>query len=317
MTDIRKIFNIKYPIIQGGMANISDGAFAAAVSEAGSLGIIASGGLDGEQLREQIRIAQSLTDKPLAVNLMLMSEHVADFAQVVIDCGIKIVTTGAGNPGPFIPAFKEAGIKIFPVVATCAQAKRVARDGADGVIAEGTESGGHVGEMTTMALVPQVIAAVDIPVIAAGGIVSGEQMLAGLALGACGVQIGTALLVAKECPVHENYRQAIVKARDIDTVVTGRKAGAPVRIIKNSLAKEYLRLENEGVDRDTLEHFTLGAMRKAVIEGNTEQGSVMAGQSAGLIKQVQSISEILEQLWADCKAAQQKMAADQEGFFSN
>ena len=231
----------KYPIIQGGMANIATGEFAAAVSNAGGLGLVASGGMNAEQLREQIRICKSKTDKPFGVNLMLMNPDVDNIANMLIEEKVQFITTGASNPGKYMKGWKEMGAKVFPVVASVALAKVMVRSGADAVIAEGGESGGHVGDMTTLTLLPQVVAAVDVPVIAAGGIASGEQMAAALMLGACGVQIGTCLLVSEECPIHDNYKQTLIKSKDNATTVTGRSQGAPVRIIKNEMAREYLK----------------------------------------------------------------------------
>ena len=298
--DLRKIFGIKYPIIQGGMANISTAEFAAAVSEAGGLGIIASGGLTAEQLRTHIRRAQILTDKPFGVNIMLMHPEAEEIASIVVDEGVRILTTGAGNPGKYMEKWKQVGIIVYPVIPSVALARRMESLGADGVIAEGTESGGHVGELTTMALVPQVRAALKIPVVAAGGIASGAQMLAAYALGACGVQIGTALLVSEECPIHENYKNALLKAGDTDTAVTGRISGAPVRGLKNLMSREYLKREQAGASREELEVFTLGALRRAVLEGDVQNGSLMAGQVAGQLKEIRPLAVILEEMFSDC-----------------
>ncbi|MGI6012750.1 MAG: nitronate monooxygenase [Oscillospiraceae bacterium] len=295
---LNELLGTEFPFIQGGMANIANGTFAAAVANAGALGLIASGGLHGkEALREQIRICRSLTDKPFGVNLMLMSPDIDELAQVVIEEGVKVVTTGAGNPGKYIPAWKEAGIFVMPVVPAAVLAKRMVRSGADAVIAEGTESGGHVGEMTTMALVPQVIDAVDVPVVAAGGIADGRQLTAAFALGACGAQLGTCLLVSKECPIHENYKRALLKAKDSDTTVTGRSTGAPVRILKNKMTRKYLELEKQGASRDELEQITLGALRRAVFDGDTETGSLMAGQVAGQLHEIKPLRQIFEELY--------------------
>lgn len=294
------MFGIKYPIIQGGMANIATGEFAAAISNAGGLGLIGAGGMSAEDLRENIRKCKTLTDKPFGVNIMLMHPQADEMAQIVIEEGVKIVTTGAGNPGKYIPAWKEAGIFVMPVVASSLLAQRMERAGADAVIAEGTESGGHVGEMTTMALVPQVADAVNIPVIAAGGIADGRQLAAALALGAVGVQVGTCLLAAEECPIHEAYKQAVIASGDNGTMVTGRIAGTPVRILKNQMAREYVKNEKAGMDKMELEKFTLGALRKAVFDGDTKNGSLMAGQVAAQIKEVRPAAEILEGLVSDC-----------------
>ena len=300
---LNEMLGTKYPIIQGGMANIATGAFAAAASNAGALGLIAAGGLrSGEQLREQIRICRSLTDKPFGVNLMLMSRHIEEQAQVVAEEKVKVVTTGAGNPGKYMESWKNAGIIVIPVVAASILAKRLVRSGADAIIAEGTESGGHVGEMTTMALVPQVIDAVDVPVIAAGGIASGRQMAAAFALGACGVQVGTCLLASEECPIHDNYKQAVVKAGANDTTVTGRTGGAPVRVLKNKMAREYLRMEKQNLPLEEMEKLTLGSLRRAVFDGDLDTGSFMAGQVAGMVKQVRPLRAIFEDMMSGCQA---------------
>lgn len=299
MIKLQELLGTEFPIIQGGMANIATGAFAAACSNAGALGIIATGSLrSAEQLREQIAICRSRTDKPFGVNLMLMNPCADAFAQVIIDEKVPVVTTGAGNPGKYIPAWKEAGIIVIPVVAASILAKRLERAGADALIAEGTESGGHVGEMTTMALVPQVVDAVSIPVIAAGGIADRRQMAAALALGACGVQVGTCLLAAEECPIHDNYKQALLKAKDSDTTVTGRSVNAPVRVLKNKMSREYLRLEKAGATQEELEKTTLGGLRRAVFDGDMDTGSVMCGQVAGMLQEVRPLRAILEELCA-------------------
>ncbi len=303
---LNEMLGIKYPIIQGGMAQIATGEFAAAVSNAGALGIIASGGFGADQLRAEIRKARALTDKPFGVNIMLLHPELGEIVKIAAEERVSVVTTGAGDPSPYIPGLKKADITVFPVVASVALATRLARGGADAVIAEGTESGGHVGEATTMALVPQVCAAVDIPVIAAGGIASGRQLLAAFVLGAVGAQLGTLFLASDECPIHRNYKNALIDARDTSTVVTGRSAGAPVRIIKNRMAREYLKLERGGTGRDELEELTLGSLRRAVYEGDTATGSLMAGQVAGQIKSIRPLSEILDTLWRefeDAKAA--------------
>ena len=291
----------KYPIIQGGMANIATGDFAAAVSNAGGLGLVASGGMNAEALREQIRICKSKTDKPFGVNLMLMNPDVDNIAQMLIEEKVQFITTGAGNPGKYMKGWKEMGAKVFPVVASVALAKVMVRAGADAVIAEGGESGGHVGDMTTMTLLPQVVAAVDVPVIAAGGIASGEQMAAAMLLGACGVQVGTCLLVSEECPIHDNYKQALIKAKDNATTVTGRSQGAPVRILKNEMAREYLKLEAAGADRDQLEQITLGGLRRAVVDGDILRGSVMAGQVCGQLTAIRPVATILDELYVNAK----------------
>nr|WP_326126316.1 nitronate monooxygenase [uncultured Oscillibacter sp.] len=298
MKKLNEILGTEFPIIQGGMANIATGEFAAACSNAGALGMIATGGWDAERLRQEIRRARELTDRPFGVNLMLMNPCADEMAEVIVQEGVRVVTTGAGNPGRYIPAWKEAGIKVLPVVAAAVLAKRLERYGIDAVIAEGTESGGHVGEMTTMALVPQVIDAVSVPVVAAGGIAGGRQMAAAMALGACGVQVGTCLLASQECPIHENYKQAILRAGDSDTVVTGRSVGGPVRCLKNKMTREYLALEKRGATLEELETVTLGGLRRAVFDGDMDRGSVMAGQVAGMLHEIRPVREIFEELCA-------------------
>lgn len=298
---LNEFLGIKYPIIQGGMANIALGEFAAAVSNAGGLGLIASGGFDAERIREEIKKCRAKTDKPFGVNLMLMNPDVDNIAKMLVEEKVDVITTGAGSPEKYIDAWKEVGSKVIPVVASVALAKRMERMGADAVIAEGGESGGHVGEMTTMALVPMVVDAVEIPVIAAGGIADGRGIVAAMALGAIGVQIGTVLLASEECPIHENYKQAVVKAKDNQTAVTGRSAGAPVRVIKNNMTREYLKMENSGVERDELEKLTLGSLRRAVIDGDTKNGSLMAGQICGLVKEVKPVADILDAMYGEAK----------------
>lgn len=291
---INEMLNIEFPIIQGGMANIAIGEFAAAISNAGALGLIGAGGMDAETLREHIRICKSLTDKPFGVNIMLMNPEAEKMAEVVCEEQVAVVTTGAGNPGKYVSKWKEHGIKVFPVVSSVALAKRLASLGVDGLIAEGCEAGGHIGELTTMAIVPQVCDAVDIPVIAAGGIASGRQMAAAFILGASGVQVGTCLLASEECPIHQNYKEAIVKAKDNDTIVTGRIGGSPVRVLKNPMAREYVKREKEGADKMELEKYTLGSLRKAVVDGDTKYGSLMAGQVSGMVKEILPARQILE-----------------------
>lgn len=298
---INEILNTKYPFIQGGMANIATGEFAAAVSNAGGLGLIGAGGMSVEMLRENIRKCKSLTDKPFGVNLMLMHPQVDEMAQVIVEEGVKVVTTGAGNPAKYIPTWKEHNMIIMPVVSAVALARKMESLGVDAVIAEGTESGGHVGEMTTMTLVPQVIDAVSIPVIAAGGIADGRQLAAAFALGACGVQLGTCLLVSEECPIHEAYKEAVLKAKDNSTIVTGRIAGTPVRIIKNTMAREYVKQEKLGADKMELEKFTLGSLKRAVFEGDVTNGSLMAGQTAGQLKEIKPIEVIFEEMYEGYK----------------
>ena len=299
---LNEILGTKYPIIQGGMANIATGEFAAACSNAGALGLIGAGGMNADTLRQNIRRCKELTDKPFGVNIMLMHPQADEFAKIVVEEGVQVVTTGAGNPGKYVPMWKAAGIKVIPVVAAAVLAKHLEPLGIDAVIAEGTESGGHVGEMTTMALVPQVVDAVNVPVIAAGGIADGRQLAAALALGACGVQVGTCLLVSEECPIHENYKAALLKAKDSDTIVTGRSVGAPVRVLKNKMAREYLALEKRGATLDELEHVTLGGLRRAVFEGDMERGSVMAGQVAGMLHEIKPLRQIFEELYTGSQA---------------
>lgn len=293
---INELLNIEFPIIQGGMANISTGEFAAAVSNAGALGTIGAGGMNAETLRKNIREAKQLTSKPFAVNIMLMNPEADKMAEICVEEEVAVITTGAGNPGKYVETWKKAGIKVFPVVSSVALAVRLESSGVDGVIAEGCESGGHIGELTTMTIVPQVADAVKIPVIAAGGIASGRQMKAAFILGASGVQIGTTLLASEECPIHENYKKAIVKAKAGDTIVTGRNAGAPVRVLKNSMAREYVRLEKEGAPLMELEKFTLGSLRKAVVEGDVKSGSLMAGQVSGMVKEILPLRTIFERI---------------------
>ena len=298
MIKLHELLGTEFPIIQGGMANIATAEFAAACANAGALGVIAAGGMrDAEQLRLEIRRCRSLTDRPFGVNLMLMNPCADAMAQVIAQERVPVVTTGAGNPGKYIPQWKECGIKVFPVIANTVMAKRLSRYPVDGFIAEGGESGGHVGEMTTMALTPQVADAVDAPVIAAGGIADGRQAAAAFALGACGIQVGTCLLASLECPIHPRYKQAILDARDSDTTVTGRSVGAPVRVLKNRMVTEYLALERQGASREELEGITLGALRRAVYDGDVERGSLMAGQVAGMIHEIRPVRAIFEALF--------------------
>ena len=307
---LNELLGTEFPIIQGGMANIATGEFAAAVSNAGALGLIGAGGMDAESVRTHIRRCKELTDKPFGVNIMLMNPAAPEIAKVVVEEGVKLVTTGAGVPSPYIPAWKEAGIKVFPVIAATTLVRRLAPLGVDGFIAEGTESGGHVGELTTMALVPQVCDMTDLPVIAAGGIASGRQLAAAFALGACGAQVGTCLLVSEECPIHDNYKQALLKAKDSDTVVTGRSVNAPVRILKNQMSREYLSRERAGAGRDELEQYTLGSLRRAVFDGDTRTGSLMAGQVAGMLHEIRPLRTILEELCAGCDETIRALAAE-------
>ena len=292
-TRICDLLGIEYPIIQGGMAWVATHELAAAVSEAGGLGIIGAGGAPASWVREQIRQAKKATDKPFGVNLMLMNPEADQIAQIIAEEKVKVVTTGAGNPGKYIQMWKDAGVKVIPVVASVALAKLMERGGADAVIAEGMESGGHIGKATTMTLVPQVADAVEIPVIAAGGIGDGRGFAAAMMLGAEAVQMGTRFVTAKECTVHENYKQKIIKAKDIDSEVTGMANGHPIRVLRNQMTKAYLKMEKEGASLEELEKMTLGSLRKAVVEGDVTSGSVMAGQISGLIKKEESCKEII------------------------
>ena len=295
---ITELLNIKYPIIQGGMAWIADASLAVGVSEAGGLGIISGDG-PTEVVRAQIRKAKELTDKPFGVNVMLMQDNADEIAHLVCDEKVPVVTTGAGSPGKYIEMWKSHGIKVIPVVPSVAIAKRMEKFGADAVIAEGMESGGHIGQTTTMSLVPQVVDAVNIPVIAAGGIGDGRGIAASFMLGAVGVQMGTRFLVSNECNVHKNYKEKVLKAKDIETEVTGTSTSHPVRVLRNKLTREYIKIEKSNSNSEKLESLTRGALRKAVIEGDTENGSVMAGQIAGLVKKEQSCKEIIEELMTE------------------
>ncbi|MEF9940330.1 MAG: enoyl-[acyl-carrier-protein] reductase FabK [Clostridium sp.] len=295
-TRITELLGIKYPIIQGGMAWVAEHNLAAAVSEAGGLGLIGGANAPGEVIREEIRKTRQLTHKPFGVNVMLMSPHADDVARIVVEEGVKVVTTGAGNPGKYMEMWKNAGIKVIPVVASVALARMMERGGADAVVAEGMESGGHIGEQTTMTLVPQVVDAVSIPVIAAGGIADGRGMAAAFMLGAEAVQMGTRFVVAKESIVHPNYKERIIKAKDIDSTVTGRASGHPVRCLRNQMTREYIKLEQEGKSFEELEYLTLGTLRNAVMDGDTNGGTVMAGQIAGMIKKEQTCKEMMDEI---------------------
>ncbi|MBI4651776.1 enoyl-[acyl-carrier-protein] reductase FabK [Candidatus Desantisbacteria bacterium] len=295
-TEICDLFNIKYPVIQGGMAWISMHQLVAAVSNAGGLGIIASGFMDIELLRQEIRETRKLTSMPFGVNLMLMSTAIEEMVKVVIEEKIPVVTTGAGNPGKYLSLFKQAGIKVVPVVASVALARRMEKQGVDAIIAEGMESGGHIGESTTMTIVPQVVDAVKIPVIAAGGIADGRGLAAAFALGARGVQIGTRFAATSECPIHDNFKNAIIKADDRATCITGRSTGHPVRIIKNNLSRQFEKLEQENASAEALENLGKGRLRMAAREGNVNEGSVMCGQIAGLIKEILPVKDVMEKL---------------------
>ena len=304
-TRITELLGIEVPVVQGAMARIADASLAGAVSEAGGLGIIACGGAPLEWVEEQVRIARSMTDKPIGANVMLMDPNAGETAELLAKLRVDVITTGAGSPANYLPMWKDAGIKVVPVVASSALAARMERLGADAVVAEGTEAGGHIGELTTMALIPAVCDAVSIPVIAAGGIADGRQLLAAFALGACGAQVGTSLLVSEECPIHENYKKAIVAAKGSDTVVTGRIAGTPVRILKNAMAREYVAQEKAGADKMELERYTLGSLRRAVFDGDTKTGSLMAGQVAGQLTAIRPLRTIFEEM---CQGARERAA---------
>lgn len=297
--NICNLLNIEYPIFQGAMAWVSDSSLAAAVSNAGGLGIIAGASAPASYVREEIRKVKELTDKPFGVNIMLLSENAKELADIVVEEGVKVVTTGAGNPGKYMTKWKEAGIKVIPVVASVALAKRMERAGADAIIAEGCEAGGHIGKLTTMVLLPQVVDAVSIPVIGAGGIADGRGVAAAFMLGAKGIQVGTRFLVANECTIHDNYKEAVIKANDIDTVVTGRPTGHPVQVIKNKLAREYLNLEKQNAPIEVLEKLGKGGLRKAVKDGDIDGGSLMAGQISGLVSKRQSAKEIIEEMFQE------------------
>lgn len=300
-TRVTELLQIEYPIIQGGMAWVAEHHLAAAVSEAGGFGLIGAASAPPEIVREEIRKAKELTDKPFGVNIMLLNPNADEVAKIVVEEGIQAVTTGAGNPEKYMSMWKEAGVKVIPVVASVAMAKRMERYGADAVVAEGMEAGGHIGNQTTMALIPQIVDAVNIPVIAAGGIGDGRGIAASFMLGAEGVQMGTRFVVADESIVHENYKNRIVKAKDIDSVVTGQSTGHPVRCLRNQMTKEYIKKEQEGVPFEELERMTLGSLRKAVMDGDILNGTVMAGQIAGLVSKRQSCKEILQEIMGPAK----------------
>ena len=301
-TKLTRLLGIRHPIIQGGMAWIADASLASAVSNAGGLGIISAMNAGADWVREEIRKCRTLTDKPFGVNIMLMSPHVEEVAQMVAEEKVPVVTTGAGNPSRFVKLWKEAGIKILPVVASTALAKMVERAGVDAVIAEGGESGGHVGDLTTMALVPQVVDAVHIPVVAAGGIGDGRGMVAAFALGACGVQMGTRFLVADECTVSAEYKKKVLAAKDISTMVTGKRLGHPVRAIKNTYMNTYAKMEaNSNIPDEELEQFGVGSLRKAAKDGNADEGCFLAGQIAGMVKRAQPAKEIVDEIMAQAE----------------
>ncbi|MDO4298098.1 MAG: enoyl-[acyl-carrier-protein] reductase FabK [Lachnospiraceae bacterium] len=300
-TSLTELLGTEYPIIQGGMAWVAEHSLAAAVSNAGGLGIIAAANAPYEYVRDEIRKTRELTDRPFGVNIMLLSPYADEIARLAAEERVPVVTTGAGNPGTYMKQWKEAGIKVIPVVASVALAKMMQRGGADAVIAEGCESGGHIGEATTMVLVPQVADAVDIPVIAAGGIGDGRGLAAAMMLGASGVQMGTRFLVSKECVIHPNYKERVLKAKDIDTVVTGRSTGHPIRCLRNRMTREYLSYEKEGRSFEELERLTLGGLRKAVKDGDADYGSLMSGQIAGLVKKEQTCQEMILEIMEEAE----------------
>ncbi|MCH5296864.1 MAG: enoyl-[acyl-carrier-protein] reductase FabK [Ruminococcus sp.] len=302
-TVINENLGLEFPIFQGGMAWVADASLAAGVSNAGGLGLIAAMNSNGEQLREEIRKCKELTDKPFGVNIMLMSPFADEVSDVVIEEGIKVVTTGAGNPGKYMAKWLEAGIKVIPVVPSVALARKMEKSGAFAIIAEGGESGGHVGDLTTMALVPQVVDAVSIPVIAAGGIADGRQIAAAFMLGAVGVQVGTRFLVAEECTISQEYKNKILKAKDIDTVVTGKRLGHPVRAIRNSFTREYTKAEynSSEVSDEELENMGIGRLRRAVREGDVSNGTVLAGQVASMVKKEQPAREMVEEMFTQAE----------------
>lgn len=294
---VSQLLGTSYPLIQGGMAWVANATLAAAVSNGGGLGLIAAGSMNGELLRQEIHKAKALTARPFGVNIMLMNPAADELAQVVIEEQVQVVTTGAGSPGKYMDAWKKAGIIIVPVIPSVAYAKRMEGMGADALVAEGTEAGGHIGELTTMVLIPQVVDAVKIPVIAAGGIADGRGVAAAFMLGAEGVQIGTRFLACTECTIHDQYKQMVLKARDIDTTVTGRSGGHPVRVLKNKLTRSLLDMEKKGATFEEMESITIGSLRKAVQEGNLEEGSFMAGQSAGLVNTIDPAATIIRVLF--------------------
>lgn len=296
MNKVLELLKTKYPVIQGGMANIADANLAAAVSNAGGLGLIGAGGNDSDWVKEEIRKCRTLTDKPFGVNIILMSPHAKDIARVVIEENVNVVTTGAGSPVDYIPAWKEAGIVVIPVIPSARLAQRVEKAGADAVIAEGMEAGGHIGKSTTMAMIPQIVDAVNIPVIAAGGIGDQRGVLAAFALGAKGVQIGTVLLATKECLVHDNFKNLIINANDTDTIITGSDK-APVRVLKNQMTRSINELIQNGASFEELEKHMMGSLKKAVVDGNIEEGSFMAGQISGLVKEIRTVKEVIDGLF--------------------
>lgn len=298
-TEICDLFDIKYPVVQGGMAWVATGELAAAVSKAGGLGTIGAGNAPKDVIKEEIRKVKEVTDNNFAVNIMLLSPFAKDIVDLVVEENVPIVTTGAGNPSKFIDRFKKNNIKVVPVVSSVALAKRLVRTGVDAVIAEGTEAGGHIGDLTTMTLVPQLVDAIDVPVIAAGGVADGRGFAAALSLGASGVQMGTRFVCANESIAHKKYKEAIINARDRDAVVTGRSTGHPVRNLKNQLTRKIDKLEQEGVDKEKIEEIGSGKLREAVIEGNIDKGSVMAGQISGMVTDILPVKEIINNIISD------------------
>lgn len=300
-TSICRLLGIDFPIFQGGMAWAANACLAAAVSNGGGLGLIGAGSMNADLLRKEIRKARDLTNRPFGVNIMLMNPEVEALAEVVREERVAVVTTGAGSPGKYIGAWKEAGIRVIPVVASVAYAKRMERTGVDAIIAEGTEAGGHIGDLTTMVLVPQVVDAVTIPVIAAGGIADGRGIAAAVMLGASGIQVGTRFLVCDECTIHDNYKDMVIKARDIDTLVTGRSGGHPVRTLKNKFARHLIEMEKQGASFEEMELIMVGSLRRAVQDGSLEDGSFMAGQAAGLVCRRQPAAEIIREMFLDAQ----------------
>lgn len=305
---ITSLLNIKYPIFQGAMAQISTADLASSVSNAGGLGILASGGFSIERIKEEIRRCKKLTDKPFGLNVMLMHPDKEEIARLVIEEGIKVVTTGAGSPAPYMQMWKDAGVIVIPVIPNVKIAKKMEAIGADAIVVEGTEAGGHVGESTTLALVPQIVDAVSIPVVAAGGIGDGRGMAAAFALGAQGVQVGTRFIATHECPVHENFKQAVLDCGDADTIVTGRTIGNSVRGIKNPMTIKFYELEKQGATREEFEELGNGALRRAVIDGDIETGSVMTGQISGMINKITSVEEVITSMVAECQETLKKLS---------
>lgn len=312
-TRITELLQIEYPIIQGGMAWVAEHRLAAAVSNAGGLGIIGAASAPPEVVRKEIRKCKELTDRPFGVNIMLLNPNADEVAGIVVEEGVRVVTTGAGNPAKYMDLWKRADVKVLPVVASVAMAKLMERAGADGVVAEGMESGGHIGQTTTMALVPQVVDAVSVPVVAAGGIADGRGLAAAFMLGAEAVQMGTRFVAAKESIVHENYKHQILKAKDIDSVITGTSTGHPVRSLRNHMTREYLQLEKENADFMELEKLTLGSLRKAVVDGDTVNGTLMAGQIAGLIREEKSCADIIQDIMRQAQQTVQRVCTERLG----